>query len=172
MDGAGRSEYVVAEGPFVREECADSDLGGPKPSAYSDMKDLPIKFLNLLGVDLLETQLVEVFIDDGAANGIQDHNLASSAMTGETLTKHEMDTKQPADLWIYLDSDEVLDLATISMENVRQLFMYIGKLPLFMSGSVLGAYNFLIKWPPYGSLALHNNNPPQLTANVEFAMFD
>ncbi|XP_041023010.1 E3 ubiquitin-protein ligase AIRP2-like [Juglans microcarpa x Juglans regia] len=36
------------------------------------------------------------------------------------------------DLWIYISNNEIVDLFTISRENVKRLFMYIDKLPVIV----------------------------------------
>ncbi|XP_077215340.1 E3 ubiquitin-protein ligase AIRP2-like [Tasmannia lanceolata] len=41
-----------------------------------------------------------------------------------------------ADLWIYTDKFEVVDMSLISRENLKRLFMYIDKLPLVLRDSV------------------------------------
>ncbi|CAN6443050.1 unnamed protein product [Victoria cruziana] len=50
-----------------------------------------------------------------------------------------------ADLWIYTDSREVVDIAAISRENLRRLFLYIDKLPLIVPDSVFVSYDSNIK---------------------------
>ncbi|PKA55990.1 hypothetical protein AXF42_Ash014662 [Apostasia shenzhenica] len=37
---------------------------------------------------------------------------------------------KPADLWVYTDSRDVVDVSTITRENLRRLYLYIDKLPL------------------------------------------
>uniref|UniRef100_A0A1D1ZBS4 RING finger protein 141 n=1 Tax=Anthurium amnicola TaxID=1678845 RepID=A0A1D1ZBS4_9ARAE len=49
------------------------------------------------------------------------------------------------DLWIYIDNRDIVDMATISRENVRRLFMYIDKLPLVIPDSVFDAYESNVK---------------------------
>ncbi|KAJ7949964.1 RING finger protein [Quillaja saponaria] len=44
------------------------------------------------------------------------------------------------DLWIYTSSNEIVDLVSISRENLKRLFMYIEKLPLIVSDSTLAIY--------------------------------
>ncbi|XP_031488175.1 E3 ubiquitin-protein ligase AIRP2-like [Nymphaea colorata] len=46
-----------------------------------------------------------------------------------------------ADLWIYTDSREVVDITAISRENLRRLFLYIDKLPLIVPDSVFVSYD-------------------------------
>ncbi|KAG9453985.1 hypothetical protein H6P81_006889 [Aristolochia fimbriata] len=48
-----------------------------------------------------------------------------------------------ADLWVYTDKHEILDINTIAKENLKRLFMYIDKLPLIISGSVYNSYSSL-----------------------------
>ncbi|KAE8781284.1 E3 ubiquitin-protein ligase RNF8-B-like [Hordeum vulgare] len=41
-----------------------------------------------------------------------------------------------ADLWIYTDNRDIVDMATVRRENLRRLFMYIDKLPTVIPESV------------------------------------
>ncbi|KAL8138005.1 hypothetical protein V2J09_004006 [Rumex salicifolius] len=45
------------------------------------------------------------------------------------------------DLWIYTDPKDVVDMATLSRENLRRLFMYVEKLPLVVPDSLLDAFD-------------------------------
>jgi len=49
------------------------------------------------------------------------------------------------DLWIFTDSSDVQDMVTIARDNLNRLFMYIDKLPLLVSESVLAVYDTHIK---------------------------
>ncbi|XP_008806536.1 E3 ubiquitin-protein ligase AIRP2-like isoform X1 [Phoenix dactylifera] len=49
------------------------------------------------------------------------------------------------DLWVYTDSRDVVDMATVSRENLRRLFMYIDKLPLVVPDAVFDAYDSHVK---------------------------
>eukprot|EP00268_Persea_americana_P022008 TRINITY_DN2186_c1_g1_i6.p1 TRINITY_DN2186_c1_g1~~TRINITY_DN2186_c1_g1_i6.p1 ORF type:complete len:256 (-),score=36.35 TRINITY_DN2186_c1_g1_i6:853-1620(-) len=46
-----------------------------------------------------------------------------------------------SDLWIYIDSREVIDMTSITRENLKRLFMYIEMLPLIVPDSVLVPYD-------------------------------
>ncbi|KAJ1694474.1 hypothetical protein LUZ63_011172 [Rhynchospora breviuscula] len=46
-----------------------------------------------------------------------------------------------ADLWMFTDSRDIVDMATITRDNLRRLFNYIEKLPLVIPDSVLEAYD-------------------------------
>ncbi|KAJ4704450.1 RING finger protein [Melia azedarach] len=45
------------------------------------------------------------------------------------------------DLWIYTSQNDIVDLASISRENLKRLFMYIEKLPLITPDPMLVAYD-------------------------------
>ncbi|KZV57584.1 hypothetical protein F511_03044 [Dorcoceras hygrometricum] len=45
------------------------------------------------------------------------------------------------DLWVYLESKDVMDMGTITRENLKRLFMYIEKLPLIIPDTLLYAYD-------------------------------
>lgn len=45
------------------------------------------------------------------------------------------------DLWIYTSKNEIVDLASISRENWKRLFMYIDKLPLITPDPMLVSYD-------------------------------
>ncbi|GMY25488.1 E3 ubiquitin-protein ligase AIRP2 [Fagus crenata] len=45
------------------------------------------------------------------------------------------------DLWIYISSREVVDLSSISRENLKRLFMYIDKLPLIVPDPTFVSYD-------------------------------
>ncbi|KAI3800387.1 hypothetical protein L1987_28477 [Smallanthus sonchifolius] len=47
----------------------------------------------------------------------------------------------PAELWVYVNRKEVMDMATITWGNLKRLFMYIEKLPLVGPDSPLDAYD-------------------------------
>ncbi|KAG5042403.1 hypothetical protein AAZX31_03G051400 [Glycine max] len=44
------------------------------------------------------------------------------------------------DLWIYMNSNEIDDLASINKENLKGLFMYIDKLPLIVPDPIFMSY--------------------------------
>lgn len=50
-----------------------------------------------------------------------------------------------SDLWIFTDSRDTVDMATVSRENLHRLFMYIDKLPLIIPESVFDSYDSHIK---------------------------
>ncbi|XP_047311460.1 E3 ubiquitin-protein ligase AIRP2-like [Impatiens glandulifera] len=45
------------------------------------------------------------------------------------------------DLWMLMDSRDIVDMTTLTRENVRRLFMYIDKLPLVLPAAFLGPYD-------------------------------
>ncbi|XP_044479345.1 E3 ubiquitin-protein ligase AIRP2-like isoform X1 [Mangifera indica] len=45
------------------------------------------------------------------------------------------------DLWIYTSKNEIVDLASISRQNLKRLFMYIDKLPLITPDPILVSYD-------------------------------
>ncbi|KAK9089325.1 hypothetical protein Scep_028407 [Stephania cephalantha] len=45
------------------------------------------------------------------------------------------------DLWMFTDSRDVVDMATLTRENLRRLFMYIDKLPVIIPDSVFDSYD-------------------------------
>ncbi|XP_073011636.1 E3 ubiquitin-protein ligase AIRP2-like isoform X1 [Typha latifolia] len=49
------------------------------------------------------------------------------------------------DLWIFTDTRDIVDTATVTRDNLRRLFMYIDKLPLIIPGSVFEAYDSHVK---------------------------
>ncbi|KAG6762268.1 hypothetical protein NC652_022994 [Populus alba x Populus x berolinensis] len=49
------------------------------------------------------------------------------------------------DLWIYADKSDVVDLALITRQNCRRLFMYIDKLPLIVPDTVYMPYDSHVK---------------------------
>lgn len=51
----------------------------------------------------------------------------------------------PGDLWIYVEDQDVVDLETVSRENLRRLFMYINKLPLIVPDVIFSIYDSHIK---------------------------
>lgn len=50
-----------------------------------------------------------------------------------------------ADLWMFTDSRDIVDMGTITRDNLRRLFSYIDKLPLVIPDSVLEAYDSHVK---------------------------
>jgi hypothetical protein len=50
-----------------------------------------------------------------------------------------------ADLWMFTDGRDVVDMATITRDNLRRLFSYIEKLPLVIPDSVLESYDSHVK---------------------------
>uniref|UniRef100_A0A453ASY7 RING-type domain-containing protein n=1 Tax=Aegilops tauschii subsp. strangulata TaxID=200361 RepID=A0A453ASY7_AEGTS len=50
-----------------------------------------------------------------------------------------------ADLWIYTDNRDIVDMATVRRENLRRLFMYIDKLPTVIPESVFEVYDSHVK---------------------------
>jgi len=51
----------------------------------------------------------------------------------------------PGDLWIYVEDQDVVDMETVSSENLRRLFMYISKLPLIVPDVIFSVYDSHIK---------------------------
>jgi len=49
------------------------------------------------------------------------------------------------DLWVYTDRRDVVDMATVTRENLRRLFMYIDKLPLIVPDSLFDTYDSHIR---------------------------
>ncbi|XP_030543670.1 E3 ubiquitin-protein ligase AIRP2-like [Rhodamnia argentea] len=49
------------------------------------------------------------------------------------------------DLWIFMDSRDVVDVATVTRENLRRLFMYIDKLPLVVPDNLFETYDSHIR---------------------------
>ncbi|OIT28777.1 PREDICTED: E3 ubiquitin-protein ligase RNF8-like isoform X1 [Nicotiana attenuata] len=49
------------------------------------------------------------------------------------------------DLWVYMDNKDVVDMTTITRENLRRLFMYIEKLPLIVPDNVFDHYDTHIR---------------------------
>ncbi|KAH7545978.1 hypothetical protein FEM48_Zijuj01G0151400 [Ziziphus jujuba var. spinosa] len=45
------------------------------------------------------------------------------------------------DLWVYTDSRDIVDMATVTRENLRRLFMYIDKLPLVIPDTLFDTYD-------------------------------
>ncbi|GKV45834.1 hypothetical protein SLEP1_g52873 [Rubroshorea leprosula] len=45
------------------------------------------------------------------------------------------------DLWVYTDSRDIVDMAMVTRENLRRLFMYIDKLPLIVPDTVFDTYD-------------------------------
>lgn len=61
--------------------------------------------------------------------------------------RDNLKTTCPGDLWIYVEDQDVVDLETVSSENLKRLFMYISKLPLIVPDVIFGVYDSHIKWP-------------------------
>uniref|UniRef100_A0A0E0KWV9 RING-type domain-containing protein n=1 Tax=Oryza punctata TaxID=4537 RepID=A0A0E0KWV9_ORYPU len=49
------------------------------------------------------------------------------------------------DLWMFTDDRDVVDMATVTRENLRRLFMYIEKLPLVAPDNIFYAYDSHVK---------------------------
>ncbi|KAL6651632.1 hypothetical protein ACP70R_010557 [Stipagrostis hirtigluma subsp. patula] len=49
------------------------------------------------------------------------------------------------DLWLFTDWRDVVDMATVTRENLRRLFMYIEKLPLVTPDNIFYAYDSHVK---------------------------
>lgn len=45
------------------------------------------------------------------------------------------------DLWVFTDSRDIVDMGTVTREDLRRLFMYIDKLPLVVPDSLFDAYD-------------------------------
>lgn len=45
------------------------------------------------------------------------------------------------DLWVLLDNRDAIDMATITRENIRRLFMYVDKLPLIVPNTIFDPYD-------------------------------
>ncbi|KAK9267206.1 hypothetical protein L1049_009626 [Liquidambar formosana] len=49
------------------------------------------------------------------------------------------------DLWVFTDSRDVIDMATLMRENLRRLFLYIDKLPLIVPDNLFDTYDSHIR---------------------------
>ncbi|MCD7448114.1 E3 ubiquitin-protein ligase airp2 [Datura stramonium] len=49
------------------------------------------------------------------------------------------------DLWVYMDNKDIVDMSTITRENLRRLFMFIDKLPLIVPDNVFDHYDTHIR---------------------------
>lgn len=49
------------------------------------------------------------------------------------------------DLWVFTDRRDVVDMATVTRENLRRVFMYIDKLPLIVPDSIFDMYDSHIR---------------------------
>ncbi|CAM0144969.1 unnamed protein product [Urochloa decumbens] len=49
------------------------------------------------------------------------------------------------DLWMFTDCRDIVDMATVTRENIRRLFMYIDKLPLVTPDNIFYAYDSHVK---------------------------
>ncbi|PSS10249.1 RING finger protein [Actinidia chinensis var. chinensis] len=49
------------------------------------------------------------------------------------------------DLWVFMDSRDVIDMATLMRENLRRLFVYIDKLPLVVPDTLFDHYDSHLK---------------------------
>ncbi|KAG0474638.1 hypothetical protein HPP92_014324 [Vanilla planifolia] len=50
-----------------------------------------------------------------------------------------------ADLWVFTDSRDIVDMATVYRENLRRLILYIDKLPLLTPDAIFEAYDSHVK---------------------------
>ncbi|KAJ8761468.1 hypothetical protein K2173_001601 [Erythroxylum novogranatense] len=50
-----------------------------------------------------------------------------------------------ADLWIFVDNREIVDMETVTRENLRRLYMYIDKLPLIVPDTLFDTYDCHLK---------------------------
>ncbi|CAN4084040.1 unnamed protein product [Withania somnifera] len=49
------------------------------------------------------------------------------------------------DLWVYMDNKDIVDMSTITRENLRRLFIFIDKLPLIVPDNVFDHYDTHIR---------------------------
>ncbi|KAJ6999791.1 hypothetical protein NC653_010516 [Populus alba x Populus x berolinensis] len=45
------------------------------------------------------------------------------------------------DLWVFTDSRDIVDMATVTRDNLRRLFMYVDKLPLIIPDNLFDTYD-------------------------------
>lgn len=50
------------------------------------------------------------------------------------------------DLWVFLDSRDVIDMVAITRENLKRLFLYVEKLPLVVPDTLFDAYDTHVRW--------------------------
>jgi hypothetical protein len=50
------------------------------------------------------------------------------------------------DLWIYTSNNEIIDLSSITRQNLKRLFMYIDKLPLIVPEPMFVSYDPRYRW--------------------------
>jgi len=50
------------------------------------------------------------------------------------------------DLWVFTDGRDVVDMTTVTRENLKRLFMYIDKLPLIIPDSLFDPYDSHLRW--------------------------
>ncbi|KAG5622602.1 hypothetical protein H5410_007820 [Solanum commersonii] len=75
------------------------------------------------------------------------------------------------DLWVYMDHKDIVDMSTITRENLRRLFMFIDKLPLIVPNNVFDHYDTHIRFRNAGGLLHHllirRTRPSHRGAGVE-----
>ncbi|KAK4491679.1 hypothetical protein RD792_002445 [Penstemon davidsonii] len=57
-----------------------------------------------------------------------------------------------SDLWVFLDSKDVIDMAAITRENLKRLFMYIDKLPLIIPDNLFDNYDTHVRTGQVGKV--------------------
>ncbi|OEL35306.1 hypothetical protein BAE44_0003671 [Dichanthelium oligosanthes] len=72
----------------------------------------------------------------------QDWNLRSQSCP---FCRDNLKKTCSGDLWIYVEDQDVVDVETVSSENLRRLFMYISKLPLIVPDVIFSVYDSHIK---------------------------
>ncbi|GMN50828.1 hypothetical protein TIFTF001_019992 [Ficus carica] len=50
------------------------------------------------------------------------------------------------DLWVFTDSRDIVDMATVTRENLRRLFIYIDKFPVVVPDNLFDAYDSHLRW--------------------------
>ncbi|RZB81615.1 E3 ubiquitin-protein ligase AIRP2 [Glycine soja] len=76
---------------------------------------------------------------------------ASLHMQGRTISqscpfcRDSLKRVNSGDLWVFTDRRDVVDMATVTRENLRRLFMYIDKLPLIVPDSLFDTYDSHIR---------------------------
>ena len=74
-------------------------------------------------------------------NGKANYREWQSRSQSCPLCRDSLKRVNSGDLWVFIDSKDIVDMTTVTRENLRRLFPYIDKLPLIIPDSLFDTYD-------------------------------
>ncbi|KAH7568937.1 hypothetical protein JRO89_XS06G0076600 [Xanthoceras sorbifolium] len=120
--------FPVQIAQFQIESCAE----------FANFVAKPKLDVNVTCFDHSRVKLISSF---ELAFGIRTHLIGRTRSQSCPFCRDSLKRVNSCDLWVFMDSRDIIDPATVTRENLRRLFMYIDKLPLIVPDNLFDTYD-------------------------------